>query len=129
MTALINHSIPPFPCYLGSGSQGQFTTVDKATVSVLDRGFIFGDGVYEVITVYGGKPFRFEPHMARLARSLSEVRIPNPFTQPQWLALAEQFIAIESISHSVDSIRANGQKDSKNYLIGLAPFSRTVKGS
>lgn len=119
MTVPPNSSIPPLPCYLGNGSQGQFTTVDKATVSVLDRGFIFGDGIYEVITVYGGKPFRFEPHMARLARSLSEVRIPNPFTQPQWLALAEQLIAIESIAHGTDSIRAHGQNDSKNYLIYL----------
>jgi D-alanine transaminase len=119
LSPFLSPSIPPLPCYLGSGSQGQFTTVDKATVSVLDRGFIFGDGIYEVITVYGGKPFRFEPHMARLARSLSEVRIPNPFMLPQWLTLAEQLIAIESVALSADSIRANGQNDSKNYLIYL----------
>jgi D-alanine transaminase len=119
MTNLAPTSLPAYPCYLGTGSQGQFTTVDKATVSVLDRGFIFGDGIYEVITVYGGQPFRFAPHMARLARSLAEVRIPNPFSQAQWLALAEQLVAIDSGASSAESIRANGQNDAKNYLLYL----------
>jgi D-alanine transaminase len=50
-------------------------------VSVLDRGFIFGDGVYEVVPVYGRKLFRFDEHMARLARSLGKVRIANPHTR------------------------------------------------
>ena len=50
----------------------------EAKVSVLDRGFIFGDGVYEVVPVYGGKLFRFDEHMARLDRSLAKLRIANP---------------------------------------------------
>ena len=44
----------------------------------MDRGFIFGDGVYEVVPVYAGRPFRFAQHMARLDRSLGELRIANP---------------------------------------------------
>ena len=48
---------------------------------MLDRGFIFGDGIYEVVPVYGRKLFRFDEHMARLARNLAKVRITNPFTR------------------------------------------------
>ncbi len=47
-------------------------------MSVLDRGFIFGDGIYEVVPVYGRRLFRFDEHMARLQRSLAKVRIANP---------------------------------------------------
>jgi D-alanine transaminase len=59
--------------------------VSEAKVSVLDRGFVFGDGIYEVVPVYGQRLFRFDEHMARLDRSLAKVRIPNPFTREQWL--------------------------------------------
>jgi D-alanine transaminase len=60
-------SLPTTPCYLN----GHYSPLAEAKVSVLDRGFIFGDGVYEVIPVYGGKPFRMAQHMARLDRSLA----------------------------------------------------------
>jgi D-alanine transaminase len=53
-------------------------------VPVLDRGFIFGDGVYEVVPFYHGKPFRLEQHLARLERSLGAIRIANPLTRAQW---------------------------------------------
>ncbi len=59
----------------------------------MDRGFIFGDGVYEVLPVYGGCPFRFEQHMARLERNLAELRIPNPNTRAQWQEIATKLIA------------------------------------
>jgi len=51
----------------------------EAKVPVLDRGFIFGDGVYEVVPVYSKVPFRLEEHLARLERSLGETRIRNPY--------------------------------------------------
>ena len=73
------NTLPPLPCYLN----GEFTELPKAKISVMDRGFIFGDGVYEVAPVYGGKLFRFEQHMARLDRSLAEVRIVNPMSRAQ----------------------------------------------
>lgn len=111
--------LPAYPCYLGSGAHGQITTVDKATVSVLDRGFIFGDGIYEVITVYGGKPFRFAPHMARLERSLVEVRIPNPHSREQWLNLVEQLIAIDSGAFNAENKTAGDHNGHQNYLIYL----------
>ncbi|ROZ79227.1 D-amino acid aminotransferase [Ramlibacter sp. WS9] len=59
----------------------------------MDRGFIFGDGIYEVVPVYSGRPFRFEHHMARLGRSLAELRIPNPKTPAEWRELVDQLIA------------------------------------
>jgi D-alanine transaminase len=80
--------LPATPCYLN----GQYGPVRDAKVSVLDRGFIFGDGVYEVLPVYDGKIFRFEQHMARLQRSLGELRIDNPLDSAEWLAIARRLI-------------------------------------
>ena len=59
-----------------------------AKVSVLDRGFIFGDGIYEVVPVYGRRLFRFDEHMARLQRSLGKVRIDNPHDRERLAASA-----------------------------------------
>jgi len=59
----------------------------------MDRGFIFGDGVYEVVPVYAGQLFRFEQHMARLERSLKELRISNPLSREQWADIAFKLIA------------------------------------
>ena len=94
------NTLPALPCYLN----GEFTTLPNAKIIVMDRGFIFGDGVYEVAPVYQGRLFRFENHMARLERSLKELRIPNPFTRMQW---AE--IAIKLIATYADSISAKSQ--------------------
>ncbi|GAC1355938.1 MAG: D-amino acid aminotransferase [Variovorax sp.] len=60
---------------------------------MLDRGFIFGDGIYEVVPVYGGQPFCFEDHMARLDRSLAELQIANPLSLAQWREIAMRLIA------------------------------------
>ena len=80
--------LPPLPWYLN----GDYTVLSEAKVSVMDRGFIFGDGIYEVVPVYGRCLFRFEQHMARLERSLAELRIPNPHTRAQWHAIAERLV-------------------------------------
>lgn len=82
------YGLPALPCYLN----GAFTTLDQAKISVMDRGFIFGDGVYEVVPVYAGKPFRFAQHMARLARSLTELRIPNPMTEQEWRGVVDHLV-------------------------------------
>ena len=66
---------------------GEFMPPAEATVSALDRGFIFGDAVYEVIPAYGGKLFLLQPHLQRLARSLEITRIRNPNSDSQWQAL------------------------------------------
>jgi D-alanine transaminase len=81
--------LPELPCYLN----GEFSTLRDAKVSVMDRGFIFGDGVYEVVPVYAGRPFRFDQHLARLDRSLSELRIANPMSHDQWQSLVDQLIS------------------------------------
>ncbi|HEU5294043.1 MAG TPA: D-amino acid aminotransferase [Burkholderiaceae bacterium] len=82
-------TLPDTPCLLN----GQLLPLNQAKVSVLDRGFIFGDGVYEVIPVYGRRLFRFDEHLARLARSLDKLRIPNPHNREQWLRQARQLVA------------------------------------
>jgi D-alanine transaminase len=63
---------------------GQFVPPDQATVSVFDRGFIFGDGVYEVIPVFGGRLFRLAHHLARLDASLAAIRLRNPHSTEEW---------------------------------------------
>ena len=77
--------LPALPCYLN----GAFTTIDKAQVSVMDRGFIFGDGVYEVVPIHRGKPFRMLDHLSRLEGSLQETRIANPHSCAEWQAIFE----------------------------------------
>ncbi len=71
---------------------GQFQPIESASISVLDRGFLFGDGVYEVIPVYGKKPFRLQEHLQRLENSLAEVRITNPHSREQWQQLLSELI-------------------------------------
>lgn len=83
---------PPLPdtlCYLN----GDYAALRDTKVSVLDRGFIFGDGIYEVVPAYGGRPFRFEEHMARLDRSLGKLRIANPHSREEWLARCHKLLA------------------------------------
>jgi D-alanine transaminase len=71
---------------------GELTPLSEARIPVMDRGFIFGDGVYEVIPLFGRKLFRPDQHMARLFRSLAAVGISNPHTKQQWLALIDQVV-------------------------------------
>ncbi len=72
---------------------GAMSPIADAKVSVLDRGFIFGDGIYEVIPIYGRRMFRATHHMARLFRSLKAISIPNPHTEAEWMALIDQVVA------------------------------------
>ena len=71
---------------------GKFLPIEQAYIPVLDRGFIFGDGVYEVIPVYSRKAFRLEHHLARLQDSLNGIRLSNPHTNDQWCQLITQLI-------------------------------------
>src|SRR4051812_35592585 len=70
---------------------GKYLPIEQATVSVLDRGFIYGDGVYELIPAYRRKPYRMTEHLARLQHSLDRIRLKNPHTSSEW----------ESIVHGV----------------------------
>ena len=99
-------------CFLN----GRFLPLSQAQVSVLDRGFIFGDGVYDVAPVYGLRLFRFDEHMARLSRSLGKLRIPNPFTRDEWLQHARTLVN--------DLAQSTGAQDQVVYIQvtrGVAP--------
>lgn len=75
-------------CYLN----GQFQPLATARVSPLDRGFLFGDGVYEVVPVYSRRPFRLDEHLDRLQRSLDAIRLVNPLARADWRALVERLV-------------------------------------
>jgi len=71
---------------------GQYMPLAEARVPVLDRGFVFGDGIYEVVPVYAGRPFRWRQHRARLGRSLAAIRIADPLGPAGWDALVADLI-------------------------------------
>ena len=71
---------------------GEWMPIEKAMVPVLDRGFIFGDGVYEVIPCYSGHPFRLREHLTRLQSSLDGVRIDNPYSLARWDELVREMV-------------------------------------
>ncbi len=71
---------------------GQYVPLSQASISVLDRGFIFGDGIYEVVPLYQGHTFRMKEHLDRLDRSLAKLEITPPMTREQWLALIAQLV-------------------------------------
>jgi D-alanine transaminase len=79
----------PLPiCYLN----GDFQPLSEARVSPLDRAFLFGDAVYEVIPVYGARPFRLQEHLDRLNRSLAQIRMAPPRNHAQWLQICAELI-------------------------------------
>ena len=92
---------------------GAFLPLAQATVPVLDRGFIFGDGVYEVIPVYSAQPFRLDEHLGRLALSLEAIRIRNPLALAGWRRIV------------LDLIQANPHLEDQSLYIqvtrGVAP--------
>ncbi len=73
---------------------GEFMPIENAFIPVLDRGFIFGDGVYEVIPVYSRQPFRLGEHLRRLQSSLDSIRLPNPNNNSEWRKLIERLIEL-----------------------------------
>ena len=91
---------------------GAFLPLAEARVPVLDRGFLFGDAVYEVIPVYGGRPCRMDEHLARLSASLAATAIPEPHDRTAWRDLLNRLV------------EANGGGDLALYLQvtrGVAP--------
>lgn len=80
--------LPDYLCDLN----GELLPLSEARVPVMDRGFLFGDGIYEAFQVYGRRPFRLDDHLARLARSLDKVRITSPMTKAQWVERIQRLI-------------------------------------
>ena len=71
---------------------GSYMPLSEARIPVLDRGFIFGDGIYEVVPVYEGRPFRLAHHLKRLKRSLAKIRITNPMDDAGWTQLIDELV-------------------------------------
>jgi D-alanine transaminase len=88
MNAPLPTPLPETPCYLN----GEYTRICDAKVSVLDRGFIFGDGIYEVVPAYAGRLFRWPHHLARLERSLAKIGIANPLDAAGWGAVVDELV-------------------------------------
>lgn len=108
-------------CYLN----GQYLPLEKAAVSPMDRGFLFGDGVYEVIPVYSRRAFRLDEHLGRLQRSLDAIRLANPLTLDDWRALIARLIdEAEWEDQSVYLQVTRGPMDIRNHA-----FPKVVKPS
>ena len=83
---------------------GKYVAIEEATVSVMDRGFLYGDGVYEVIPVFGGELLRVDGHLQRLQNSLDRISLHNPLSNEQWLNLFAELL------------KKNGGEDRAIYL-------------
>lgn len=97
--------------------------LDQIHISPLDRGFIFGDGAYEVIPIYGGAMLRGREHVERLGRSLDELRIPNPHSVEGWLAEVGRLLAHHPGNQSVYIHVTRGVPSKRDHVMptGLKP--------
>ncbi len=102
---------------------GCYLPEDEAKISIFDRAFIFGDGVYEVTAVLGGKPVDFPAHLARLARSLSELEIAAPLSEAELAVLHDELISRNALDEGVIYLQiSRGVADREfSYVQGLAP--------
>jgi len=81
---------------------GDYLPLEQAKISVLDRGFLFADGVYEMIPAYGGRLLRMAEHMQRLQNSLDAIRLENPLSNKQWQEIIEKLLNDNSTSEAAD---------------------------
>jgi len=102
---------------------GKLLPLDQIHISPLDRGFIFGDGVYEVIPVYNGTMLRGREHFERLQRSMDEIRLVNPHTVDEWLALSEELLKHHPGNQSLYIQVTRGVPPKRDHVLpqGLAP--------
>ena len=103
---------------------GHFMPPQEGKVSVMDRGFLFGDGVYEVIPCYGGRLFRLEHHLQRLDNSLHAIRMQNPLDRAQWQAILQRLIGqLPGADQSIYLQITRGSTGKRDHAIptGIAP--------
>ena len=102
---------------------GQLMPLDSISISPLDRGFIFGDGVYEVIPVYEGTMLRGREHFERLQRSMDEIQLRNPHTVDEWLAITGQLLEHHPGNQSVYIQVTRGVPPKRDHVMpkGLEP--------
>ena len=102
---------------------GKLLPLDQVSISPLDRGFIFGDGVYEVIPVYNGVPLRGREHFERLQRSMDEIGLVNPHSVDEWMRLTEELLRHHSGDQAVYIQVTRGAPQKRDHVIpkGLQP--------
>ena len=103
---------------------GEIIPHSQAKISAFDRGFLFADGIYEVVPIYNGMPFLFSAHMQRLDRSLREVGIPQTLNHADWHAIIAQLNSAEPVENSLLYIQiTRGSEFPRNHLpsAGLTP--------
>jgi len=105
---------------------GDMTPLSEARIPVLDRGFIFGDGVYEVIPMYARKPFRGTHHIARLFRSLGTIGITNPHSEAEWLALIDRVVQANDLSDQIVYIQVTRGVAKRGHAFPKDPVTPTV---
>lgn len=112
-------AIPDTLCYLN----GEYLPLNQARISPLDRGFIFGDGIYDVVPVYGRRLFRFDEHLARLERGLAKIRIANPHTREQWLERCRRLVAAQPAEDQVLYVQVTRGVAPRDHVMpeGLTP--------
>ena len=104
----------PFPtCYL----DGQYLPLAEARISPLDRGFLFADGVYEVVPAHRGRPFRFREHLQRLDDSLAAIHLANPHREAEWAAIVQRLVAEAGASEVLIYMQVTrGVESSRSHL-------------
>jgi D-alanine transaminase len=103
---------------------GQYLPIEDAKISPLDRGFLFGDGAYEVVPVYSRRPFRIDEHLRRLQTTLDGIRLPNPHSLEEWRRRVERIIADNDLNDQSVYIQVTRGADTKRdqaFPVGVAP--------
>ncbi len=123
----MGHDPPPLPVTAMTSPiahfNGELLPLDQIRISPLDRGFIFGDGVYEVIPSYGGKLLRAREHFRRLQRSMDEIRLVNPHGVEEWIAHVSRLLAHHPGDQSVYIQVTRGVPSKRDHVIpsGITP--------
>ncbi len=100
---------------------GRFLPLQEARISVLDRGFLFGDSVYEVIPAYGGRLFRLDEHLSRLESSLDQVRIEPPLRHQQWASILNRLLMTDDSDRSVYLQVTRGVAEKRDHAMPVHP--------
>lgn len=99
---------------------GEFVPIKEARVPIMDRGFLFGDGVYEIIPAYGGHPFRLREHLSRLDESLRAIRLDSPLGHDQWESVLARLLQGAGGDQSLYLQVTRGAADKRDHLFPTA---------
>ncbi|MGZ9983626.1 D-amino acid aminotransferase [Bordetella bronchiseptica] len=128
---ILSKELPMIPGMPGDSQvylNGEFTRLDEAKISVLDRGFIFGDGIYEVVPVYDGKVFRMTEHLNRLDRSLAALRIAAPMDRAGWESVIAGLIARSAQPTCIIYLQVTRGVCKRDHAFPTEPITPTVFG-